>query len=111
MVDFVNVESYLRNASPKGIINMHQILNPKWKISVIVPVFECGDREVVINYSPISKLCIFGKVLEKVLFNRFFSSVKHQIIQDQYRFYHKESLKTNSMCFSRFVIRTIDDRG
>ena len=43
-----------------------------WKKSNIVPVHRKGDKEVVGNYRPVSLLPIFGKILERLIFNSLF---------------------------------------
>ena len=49
-----------------------------WKKSNVVPVLKKGDRQVVENHRPVSLLPIFGKILEKLIFNSLFEFV-HQI--------------------------------
>ena len=43
-----------------------------WKRSNIIPVHKKNDKQLVNNYRPISLLPIFGKILEKVLFDRIY---------------------------------------
>ena len=40
-----------------------------WKRSILIPIHEKDDKQIVNNYKPISLLPIFGKFLEKLLFN------------------------------------------
>ena len=42
-----------------------------WKKSNIVPVHKKGDKQVVDNYRPFSLLPIFGKILERLIFNHY----------------------------------------
>ena len=42
-----------------------------WKRSNIIPVHKKNDKQLVINYRPISLLPIFGKNFEKTIFNKF----------------------------------------
>ena len=42
-----------------------------WKKSNIVPVHKKGDKQVVDNYKPVSLLPIFGKILERLIFNHY----------------------------------------
>ena len=39
------------------------------KKSNIIPVHKKGDNQIVNNYRPVSLLPIFGKILEKLIFN------------------------------------------
>ena len=43
------------------------------KVGKISPVFKKGDTQLFDNYRPISILPIFGKIFEKVIYNRFYS--------------------------------------
>ena len=43
-----------------------------WKKSNVVPVHKKGDKQVVENYRPVSLLPIFGKILERLIFNSLF---------------------------------------
>ena len=44
-----------------------------WKKSNIVPVHKKNDKRLVNNYRPISLLPIFGKIFEKIIFNRMYN--------------------------------------
>ena len=41
-----------------------------WKRSNIIPVHKKNDKQLIISYQPISLLPIFGKIFEKVIFNK-----------------------------------------
>ena len=43
-----------------------------WKRSNIIPVHKKNDKQLVINYRPISLLPIFGKSFEKIIFNKIY---------------------------------------
>ena len=43
-----------------------------WKRSNIIPVHKKNDKQLVNNYRPISLLPIFGKILERVIFDRIY---------------------------------------
>ena len=44
-----------------------------WKRSNIIPVHKKNDKQLVNNYRPISLLPIFGKILEKIIFNKIYN--------------------------------------
>lgn len=83
----------------------------RWKTAEISPIFKSGQRDNVENYRPISKLCIFGKLLEKIIYNRVLPSVKNIIIEEQHGFFPGRSLETNLLSFSEHVIEQIDAQG
>ena len=43
-----------------------------WKRSNIIPVHKKNDKQLVINYRPISLLPIFGKKIGKIIFNKIY---------------------------------------
>ena len=43
-----------------------------WKRSNIIPVHKKNDKRLVKNYRPISLLPIFGKIFEKIIFNKIY---------------------------------------
>jgi hypothetical protein len=49
------------------------IFPDKFKIAKVKPLYKKGDKNDVQNYSPISFLCAFSKILEKLMCNRFIS--------------------------------------
>ena len=44
-----------------------------WKRSNIIPVHKKNDKQLVNNYRPISLLPIFGKIFEKIIFNKIYN--------------------------------------
>ena len=48
------------------------IFREKHKIAKVIPVFKKGDKENIENYRAISILPVFPKVLELILYNRFY---------------------------------------
>ena len=43
-----------------------------WKKSNIIPAHKKNDKQLLNNYRPISLLPIFGKIFEKIIFNRIY---------------------------------------
>ena len=58
------------------------------KIGKITPVFKKGDSQILDNYRPISLLPIFGKIFEKIIYNRLYSFLitKNVIYDKQFGF-------------------------
>ena len=50
------------------------IFPDKLKIAKVIPVFKSGEESCLNNYRPISILPTFSKVLERIMYNRLFTS-------------------------------------
>jgi hypothetical protein len=63
------------------------------KIAKVVPIFKSGDAQDMNNYRPISLLCSFSKILEKIVFLRLMDYlVANNILSEkQYGFRSKHS--------------------
>ena len=46
-----------------------------WKKSNIIPAHKKNDKQLLNNYRPISLLPIFGKIFEKIIFNRIYDFI------------------------------------
>ena len=44
-----------------------------WKIANVTPIYKKGDKQLIKNYRPISLLPIYGKILEKIIFNNLYA--------------------------------------
>ena len=40
-----------------------------WKLANVAPIFKKGNKQLIKNYRPISLLPLYGKILEKIIFN------------------------------------------
>ena len=49
-----------------------------WKMSNIIPVHKKNDKQLVKNYRPISLLPIFGKIFEKIIFDRLYNFLSQE---------------------------------
>ena len=49
-----------------------------WKRSNIIPVHKKNDKQLVKNYRPISVLPIFGKIFEKIIFDRLYNFLSEE---------------------------------
>lgn len=47
-----------------------------WKRAYITPIHKKGPKDRVENYRPISKLCVFAKILEKIVHKQVYSALK-----------------------------------
>ena len=82
----------------------------RWKMSHIVPLHKSGERTDAANYRPISKLSVFAKILEKIVYAEILTTVKNLIIEEQHGFCPHKSLETNLLCYSQNICQTIDNQ-
>lgn len=80
----------------------------KWKESYIVPIFKNGDRHDVRNYRPISKLCVFSKIFEKIIYDLLLTFTKDKFVSEQHGFLPGRSTETNLVQFVDGVIESMD---
>ncbi|XP_037294971.1 uncharacterized protein LOC119189460 [Manduca sexta] len=57
-----------------------------WKSAFITPVFKSGDKADVSNYRPISKLCLFAKILERIVHTEVYSVLASKLGDSQHGF-------------------------
>jgi hypothetical protein len=69
------------------------IVPEKFKVAKVVPVYKSGDPFDMNNYRPISLLCTFSKILEKVVFLRLMQYLNDNnlLSEDQFGFRPKHS--------------------
>lgn len=79
-----------------------------WKSAFISPIFKNGNRNEIKNYRPISKLCIFAKILEKIVYSQVYSSVSSSFIPEQHGFLKKRSTTSNLLTFVEYVTLNMD---
>ena len=72
---------------------LHGIFPSILKKSSVTPVFKKGDSRFLDNYRPVSTLPLFGKILEKLIYNRLhsFFTANNTIYENQYGFRKKHS--------------------
>lgn len=81
-----------------------------WRRALVVPIPKGGDKSIVQNYRPISKLCIFSKLLEKFVYSHLLHLVKGVIIPEQHGFIGGKSIETNLLTFVNFLEGAFRDR-
>lgn len=82
-----------------------------WKSAFVTPVHKSGSRNEVTNYRPISKLCLFAKVLERVVHSQLYSALTNFFIPEQHGFLKRRSTATNLLSFTDFVTSNMDSGG
>ena len=56
----------------------------EWKVHQITPVFKKGDKTNVVNYRPISLLCIISKVLESIVYDKVAPFIRPLLFKQQF---------------------------
>lgn len=82
-----------------------------WKYAYITPVHKSGNKSDIINYRPISKLCLFGKILERIIYTQVYSTFSSSFIPQQHGFLKNRSTTTNLLSFVDFTTSSMDDGG
>ena len=85
----------------------------KWKEAQIVAIHKGGSREVPLNYTPVSLLCVLIKVLEGIIRDRWvkFLEEKEILSAKQFGFRKGRSCITNLISFSSRVTDIVDKKG
>jgi len=101
---FLKLSKYLPAPLLSNIINEcinDGVFPDKPKIAKVVSIFQSGDKEIPINYRPISVLTYLLKIFEKVLYTRLNDYfIKNNLLsQQQYGFHNNHS---TSDLMSRF---------
>ncbi len=93
-------------------ISLHTCLIPsEWKLHCIVPIFKSGDKCSVSNYRPISLLSSISKVLEKLVYDKFYNYLCCKISNLQFGFLRNHSSVQQLLCFLHEVTTALDSKA
>lgn len=81
-----------------------------WKLAYITPIHKSGDKSLVQNYRPISKLSLFGKCLEALINKRLIQHISHSVSEHQHGFLTGKSTTTNLLCFTDYLTECFANR-
>ena len=71
------------------------------KLGKITPIFKKDDEQLLKNYRPISTLPIFGKIFEKLIYERFYNYfVSQGILYDRQFGFRKNHSTSHALNFS-----------
>ena len=73
-----------------------------WKRSNIIPVHKRNDKQLVKNYRPISLLPIFGKIFEKIIFDRLYNF----LLQDELLNPNQSDFRPSDSCVNQLIAIT-----
>lgn len=80
-----------------------------WKFSYIIPIFKnSGDKGNIENYRPISKLCLFAKIFESLLYDFLSFQFCGIFIDGQHGFRPKRSTATNLLIYREFLSSALE---
>ena len=75
----------------------------RWKTAVIKPLHKSGLRSDVRNYRPISILCVFSKVFERLVLRQLQQPIHRQIDLRQHGFMAHRSTTTNLLVYEGYI--------
>ena len=73
-----------------------------WKTSNIIPVHKKNDKQLVKNYRPISLLPIFGKIFEKIIFDRLYNFLSQEELLNP----NQSGFRPSDSCVNQLVAIT-----
>ena len=79
-----------------------------WKDATIVPVYKKGDKQLVMNYRPVSLLNIDGKVFKKCLYHPLFLHFSFFLSRNQHGFVRGRSVQLNMLKFLKDIHEAFD---
>ena len=83
----------------------------EWKIHKICPVPKSGDLLCVENYRPISLLCITGKVLERIVYDKIIDFIRPKISNHQHGFLQNRSCLTQLLSSFAFIFDKLNNKS
>lgn len=81
-----------------------------WKLALVVPLHKNGNKDLIVNYRPISILPVFGKVFEQLLHPILSWHFKQLISPNQHGFTKARSTATNLFSFMNAISTELDKR-
>lgn len=82
-----------------------------WKTSFITPLFKSGDRSDVTNYRPIAKNCVFGKLIDKLVFDKISPYIFKFITPTQHGFTPFKSTQTNLCTYLEYISDSVNNKN
>ncbi|XP_050531542.1 uncharacterized protein LOC126900110 [Daktulosphaira vitifoliae] len=82
-----------------------------WKSSFVIPIFKSGNRNLIQNYRPISKLSSIPKLFEKLIEPKLSYMFNSVIIDEQHGFRTKKSTCTNLLVYVTNLYDIIEKKG
>ncbi|XP_060857669.1 methyl farnesoate epoxidase-like [Metopolophium dirhodum] len=83
----------------------------KWKFSFITPIFKKGNKSLVTNYRPISKISILPKIFSKLVNNKIFPLCENILSNEQHGFRPGRSTITNLSIFKQLILESFNNKS
>ena len=77
----------------------HCTIPLEWQTHCITPIFKSGDKNNVVNYRPISLLCVVSKLLERIIYDKVIKHISDQISDSQFGFMKNRSTLQQLLVF------------
>lgn len=80
-----------------------------WKQALVTPVPKGEVSSDIEKYRPISKLCQFGKILEKIVSDQLSTAMRRHIIPNQHGFLSGRSVESNLLSYTEAILTALDN--
>lgn len=80
-----------------------------WKSAFVSSVHKKGSRSEIVNYKPISKLCIIAKIFELIIYNQVYAALQNSFHPSQHGFLRGRSTVSNLVIFNDFLTEAMDN--
>lgn len=74
-----------------------------WKLSYVTPIFKNGDKSLVTNYRPISKISLVAKVFESIIDSKIKPLFQNVLIASQHGFISDRSTVSNLLVYEHHL--------
>ena len=81
----------------------------RWKRANIIPIYKKGDKKVPSNYRSVSLLPLFGKILERIVYEQLYTHVSPALCSEQHGFIPRRSCITNLAVYLQSAWEAISD--
>ena len=81
----------------------------RWKQANIIPIFKKGDKKDPSNYRSVSLLPLFGKILERLVYDQLYRHVSPALCSEQHGFIPRRSCMTNLAVYLQSAWEAISD--
>lgn len=79
-----------------------------WKTAFITPVFKKGDKSKVEQYRPISKLCLFAKIFERIIYDQTYAALRTSFTEEQHGFLKSRSTVSNLLLATNYITKSME---